>query len=137
MCTSFFIQIRIKSSIEHNSIIPASLGGTPRRHTMSTQTQKHTIASLEARITALESQIITLMTAPPKAAGTRDRGPTSTREMTEADARACMIGEHVGLSHKDAAATLGLSYGQIYSARGGYTFKGIYAEAEAIRKAAK
>jgi F420-dependent methylenetetrahydromethanopterin dehydrogenase len=103
-----------------------------------TTAAKHTIATLEARITALETQVISLMTAPPKAStGARDRGPTSTREMLEADARACMIGEHKGLSHKDAAKILGLSYGQIYSARGGYTFKGVYAEAEAIRKAAK
>jgi len=104
---------------------------------MSTQTQKHTIATLEARIATLESLVAGILAAPPKAAGARDRGPTSTREMLEADARACMIGEHKGLSHKDAAKVLGLSYGQIYSARGGYTFKGIYAEAEAIRKAAK
>ena len=59
----------------------------------------------------------------------RNRGPESTREMTEADARLIMIGEHKELSHKDAAAKLGLSYGQVYSARGGYTFKAIYKEA--------
>ena len=32
---------------------------------------------------------------------------------------------------KDAAKELGLSYGQIYSARKGFTFKAIYKEANA------
>lgn len=58
----------------------------------------------------------------------RDRGPDSTREMTEDDARRVMIGDLKDVSHKDAAKTLGLSYGQIYSARKGFTFKGVYKE---------
>lgn len=56
------------------------------------------------------------------------RGPKSTRTMTEDDAKKVMTGELKNKSIKDAAAELGLSYGQIYSARNGYTFKGIYAE---------
>jgi F420-dependent methylenetetrahydromethanopterin dehydrogenase len=103
----------------------------------ATASTKHTIATLEARIVTLEHHVASLLTAPKASTGARDRGPTSTREMLEADAKACMIGEHKNLSHKDAAKVLGLSYGQIYSARGGYTFKGVAAEAEAIRKAAK
>lgn len=58
----------------------------------------------------------------------RDRGPQSTKEMTEDDARRCMVGDLKDKSHKDAATELGLSYGQIYSARKGYTFKPIYQE---------
>lgn len=58
----------------------------------------------------------------------RDRGPKSDRDMTEADARAIMLGEHKDLSHKAAAEKLGLSYGQVYSARKGFTFKSIYKE---------
>lgn len=58
----------------------------------------------------------------------RDRGPDSTRDMTDDDARKVMLGELKGKSHKDAATELGLSYGQIYSARKGFTFKGIYKE---------
>lgn len=58
----------------------------------------------------------------------RDRGPDSQREMTEADARSILLGELKDKSHKAAAEELGLSYGQIYSARKGFTFKGVYKE---------
>lgn len=58
----------------------------------------------------------------------RDRGPTSTREMTDDDARRIMLGDLKDSSHKDAAEKLGLSYGQVYSARKGFTFKTIYQE---------
>ena len=58
----------------------------------------------------------------------RDRGPDSQREMTEIDARMILLGELANASHKEAAERLGLSYGQIYSARKGFTFKGIYKE---------
>jgi hypothetical protein len=64
----------------------------------------------------------------------RDRGPKSDREMTEDDARKVMIGEFKDLTHKAAAEKLGLSYGQIYSARGGYTFKKVYKEMEDLKK---
>lgn len=58
----------------------------------------------------------------------RDRGPDSQREMVEDDARRILLGDMKDKSHKDAAKELGLSYGQIYSARKGFTFKGIYKE---------
>jgi len=64
----------------------------------------------------------------------RDRGPESTRVMTEADARRIMLGDHKDTSHTLAANALGLSYGQVYSARKGFTFKAIYQE---MLKAAK
>ena len=63
-----------------------------------------------------------------KVAKVRDRGPDSQREMTEDDARMILIGNLKDASHKDAAIELGLSYGQVYSARKGFTFKGIYKE---------
>lgn len=56
----------------------------------------------------------------------RDRGPKSTRTMTEGDAKEILVGKLKDLSHKDAAVKLGLSYGQIYSARFGFTFKKVY-----------
>lgn len=59
---------------------------------------------------------------------TRNRGPQSERTMTDEDARRIMLGDLKEASHKDAAETLGLSYGQIYSARKGFTFKVIYQE---------
>lgn len=58
----------------------------------------------------------------------RDRGPKSERTMTDEDARAIMLGELKDKSHKECANILNLSYGQIYSARKGFTFKVIYKE---------
>lgn len=58
----------------------------------------------------------------------RDRGPESQREMTEDDARRILLGDMKDVDHKSAASTLGLSYGQVYSARKGFTFKGVYKE---------
>jgi len=52
----------------------------------------------------------------------RDRGPKSERTMTDQDAFRVKFGNLKDESHKAAAAELGLSYGQVYSARGGYTF---------------
>lgn len=56
----------------------------------------------------------------------RDRGPKSEGEMTEEHAVRVMLGDLRDKSHKEAALELKLSYGQIYSARKGYTFKKIY-----------
>lgn len=50
------------------------------------------------------------------------------REMTDDDARRVINGDLAGQKHKDAAATLGLSYGQVYSARLEFTFKHIHKE---------
>lgn len=61
----------------------------------------------------------------------RDRGPKSTRDMTEDDANRIMIGDLKGKSHKECCEVLGLSYGQVYSARNGYTFKTVYKLANA------
>lgn len=66
---------------------------------------------------------------------TRNRGPESTREMTVDDAKKIMLGEYKDKSHKECATLLGLSYGQVYSARGGYTFKEVYKEASKLKKA--
>jgi len=74
---------------------------------------KEIVFSLECRLESLESAPIA-----------RDRGPKSTKDMTEDDARRIMVGGDLEkVSHKSAATTLGLSYGQVYSCRGGYTFK--------------
>lgn len=51
------------------------------------------------------------------------RGPKTERPMTEADAYRVRFGDHKDMNHKEAAAALGLSYGQVFSCRGGYTFK--------------
>lgn len=61
-----------------------------------------------------------------RANGKRDRGPASTRNMSVEDAERIMIGDMKDVSHTDVAEKLGLSYGQVYSARKGFTFKGVY-----------
>lgn len=58
----------------------------------------------------------------------RDRGPKSEKTMTDEDARRVINGDLAQVPHKDAASTLGLSYGQVYSARKGFTFKPIHKE---------
>ena len=66
----------------------------------------------------------------------RDRGPASSRIMTEDDAKRIMLGDLKNSSHTKAAEALGLSYGQVYSARKGFTFKAVYKDWErANRKA--
>ena len=77
-------------------------------------------------VVAKVNEIIELLNTKPKAQ--RDRGPESTREMTEDDARRILLGDLAKVNHKEAAQTLGLSYGQIYSARKGFTFKSVYKE---------
>jgi len=72
------------------------------------------------------NEVIGIINKLPKA---RDRGPESSRTMTEDDARRTVLGDLSGLSHTKAAEATGLSYGQVYSARKGFTFKAIYKEA--------
>lgn len=50
--------------------------------------------------------------------------------MTDEDARRVIFGDLKDVSYKAAADELGLSYGQVYSARKGYTFKPIHKEAK-------
>lgn len=71
------------------------------------------------------NEIIEVVNSKPKG---RDRGPESQREMTEDDARRILLGDLKDEDHKSAASTLGLSYGQVYSARKGFTFKSVYKE---------
>lgn len=81
------------------------------------------IDDLKATIIAQGAQIEDLKS---QGQGSRDRGPKSEGEMTEEHAVRVMLGDLREKSHKDAALELKLSYGQIYSARKGYTFKKIY-----------
>ena len=81
---------------------------------MSNAKKEVTIETLLERIVALETKIENM--------SSRDRGPKSTRLMTEDDAQKVKFGSLKDLSHREAAQKLGLSYGQIYSCRLGYTF---------------
>ena len=70
------------------------------------------VLDLEARVKLLETPKTT----------------TTGKEMTDDDARRILFGDHAATKHKDAASALGLTYGQIYSCRLGYTFKNIHKE---------
>ena len=80
------------------------------------------IETLSARIDTLEAA------AAPKS-------NSAAREMTDADANRILTGDLANAKHKDAASTLGLSYGQIYSCRLEFTFKHIHKAMKAANKA--
>lgn len=85
--------------------------------------------AIDLRFNAIETMLKEKIASAPKG-----RGPSSTRSMTEADAERIMVGDLKDASIKTCLTTLGLSYGQIYSARNGYTFKTQYAKREAAAK---
>ena len=84
---------------------------------MNAKAEKITLESLAARLTELEEKVSKIKV--------RDRGPKSERSMTDEDAFRVKFGDLKEVDHKPAAAKLGLSYGQVYSCRGGYTFNHI------------
>lgn len=98
---------------------------TPKRMTLAQALER--IADLERRVTDLETHKPV----------DRNRGPKSTRAMTLEDARRIMTGDLKDAKIGTCASELGLSYGQVYSARNGYTFKEAYAERIAAQKPAK
>jgi hypothetical protein len=56
----------------------------------------------------------------------RNRSAPVKRNMTDADAYACLIGEFKDLDHKEAGESMGLTYAQVYSCRLEYTFKHVH-----------
>lgn len=84
---------------------------------------KLTVAEVAAKLNEVIKALNELGDAKP-----RDRGPKSERTMTDDDARKVLMGDLKDTSHNDAAKELGLSYGQVYSARKGFTFKNIHKE---------
>ncbi len=85
---------------------------------MTIKSLTETVITLIERVEELESKLANVQV--------RDRGPKSTRTMTDDDAESIIWGDLKDLSHKEAAKKLGLSYNQIYSARGEYTFKHLW-----------
>lgn len=77
------------------------------------------VAELNKRVEALESNT--------------KSDKKEQREMTDADALAILTGEHSKLSHNKAAEALKLSYGQVYSCRGEYTFRHIWKQIRAAQ----
>lgn len=77
------------------------------------------VVALVARIDALETTLKELTTSKPK---------VDSKEMTKDDARRILTGDLKDKKHKEAAETLGLTYGQVYSCRLEFTFKDIHKE---------
>ena len=98
----------------------------PQEQAVETLTKLEDGAKLKDVVAKVNEIIEHLNKTPAK--GQRDRGPESTREMTEDDARRLLLGDLAAKNHKEAAQELGLSYGQVYSARKGFTFKSVYKE---------
>ena len=91
-------------------------------------TKKMTIKDAVAMIDALTRRVEELETQLYAQKKGKKGMPKSTRPMTEEDAKRVTFGDLKDMSHADAARELGLSYGQIYSARNGYTFNYIKEE---------
>ena len=85
---------------------------------------KLSLAELTSLVLELQARIVALETPKPT--------NVSQREMTDDDARRIMSGDLAQTKHKEAGEKLGLSYGQIYSCRLGYTFKHIHKELASI-----
>mgnify|MGYP001398937990 CR=1 FL=1 len=86
---------------------------------------KLSLAELTQLVFELQARIVVLET--PKATN------VSQREMTDDDARRILNGDLKDTKHKEAGEKLGLSYGQIYSCRLGYTFKAIHKELSQVQ----
>jgi hypothetical protein len=56
----------------------------------------------------------------------RNKSAPMKRNMTDADAERVLVGDMVELDHKEAAEAIGLTYAQVYSCRGGFTFKHVH-----------
>jgi len=80
-----------------------------------------TLAQASARIEEIERAIDNL-----EGKMNTRRGPRSLRPMTEDDARRVILGDLKDVSHAEAANKLGLSYGQVYSARRGFTHRYVH-----------
>lgn len=85
--------------------------------------------ALQARVEQLESQLATRTTRK----GERDYGPDSERKMDTMTALRILIGHWSNLTVRECADQHGLSRGQIYSLKGGYTMKPAHKIADAIR----
>lgn len=83
-------------------------------------TAKMTLAELTKLVFELQARIEKL--EQPKTTS------SSGKEMTDDDARRILTGDLSTVKHKEAAEKLGLTYGQVYSCRGEFTFKHIHKE---------
>jgi hypothetical protein len=77
------------------------------------------IEGLRAEIDSLKAKIVELEARPTRG---RDYGPKSENAMTAEIAWRIKYGDRTAAKVKDIADEFGLSRGQVYSVRGGYTF---------------
>lgn len=89
------------------------------------QPTRTTLAELIATVAALTLRVDALEVKPTAPVGI---------EMTDAMAESVTYGELAALKHKDAAEKLGLTYGQVYSARLEFTFKAVHKAAKDANK---
>lgn len=80
------------------------------------------IAALEARNEELQRVVDHLRVL----VEGRNKSAPVKRNMTDADAERVLVGDLVSMEHKDAAEVIGLTYAQVYSCRGGFTFKHVH-----------
>ena len=87
---------------------------------------KHTIATLAIKMDELIAKVNEL-SSKPQARGTkaRDYGPTSTNAMTRLMAWRIMFGDLKADTARKISDAHGLSRGQVYSVKGGYTFRDV------------
>lgn len=93
------------------------------------------IVAMKAEIHELSAEVAELKSAPQSR---RNYGPPSQGKMSNEQAWRIMYGDMTGVPVKDIASRFGLSRGQVYSVRGGYTFNHVKAEdftLEAIKEA--
>jgi hypothetical protein len=80
------------------------------------------LAALEEQNRMLEATVARLQ----ELVEGRNKSAPTKRNMTDADAERCLVGDTKEMDHKEAAAAMGLTYAQVYSCRGMFTFKHIH-----------
>ena len=86
------------------------------------------IYGLKSSVHDIGMELSVLMTQFDEFKRTASFKPKGVRPMTLEDARRVVLGDMSKMPPKEVAILMGLSYGQVYSARNGYTFKEVYEE---------
>lgn len=84
---------------------------------LQSETGRHeeSIIAVEARLEKVEAMVYA-----------RNASAATKRNMTDDDAKRVLIGDLKDKSHKEAAEIANLTYAQVYSCRGEFTFKHIH-----------
>lgn len=84
------------------------------------------VEALELIVKELHERLEELRSAPVERPDGRNKSSAQKRDMTDADAERCLVGDCAALNHKLAAEAMGLTYAQVYSCRLQYTFKHVH-----------